>query len=65
MRGSVALTECFIADMDSQMRERRFGDPSIGKQSALDGRRARRRGRPLAPYAMAAKWSGRRRAQSI
>lgn len=32
VRGSVALTECFIADMDSQMREQGFGDPSIGKQ---------------------------------
>jgi cytochrome b pre-mRNA-processing protein 3 len=32
VRGSVALTECFIADMDSQMRQEGFGDPSIGKQ---------------------------------
>ena len=32
VRGSVALTESFIADMDSQMREEGFGDPSIGKQ---------------------------------
>ncbi len=32
VRGSVALTENFIADMDSQMREQGFGDPSIGKQ---------------------------------
>ena len=32
VRGSVALTESFIADMDSQMREQGFGDPSIGKQ---------------------------------
>ncbi|MDQ3075008.1 MAG: ubiquinol-cytochrome C chaperone [Pseudomonadota bacterium] len=31
-RGSVALTESFIADMDGQMREEGFGDPSIGKQ---------------------------------
>ena len=32
VRHSVALTESFIADMDAQMRERGFGDPSIGKQ---------------------------------
>ncbi len=32
VRGSVALTESFIADMDIQMREEGFGDPSIGKQ---------------------------------
>ncbi len=32
VRGSVALTESFIADMDAQMREQGFGDPSIGKQ---------------------------------
>ena len=32
VRGSVALTERFIADMDAQMREVGFGDPSIGKQ---------------------------------
>ena len=32
VRGSVALTESFIADMDGQMREQGFGDPSIGKQ---------------------------------
>ena len=32
VRGSVALTESFIADMDAQMREVGFGDPSIGKQ---------------------------------
>lgn len=32
VRGSVALTESFIADMDVQMREAGFGDPSIGKQ---------------------------------
>lgn len=31
-RHSVALTESFIADMDAQMREEGFGDPSIGKQ---------------------------------
>ena len=31
-RGSVALTESFIADMDSQMRQEGFGDPSLGKQ---------------------------------
>ena len=32
VRGSVALTESFIADMDGQMREQGFSDPSIGKQ---------------------------------
>ena len=32
VRGSVALTESFIADMDAQMREVGFGDPSVGKQ---------------------------------
>jgi len=32
VRGSVALTESFISDMDAQMREQGFGDPSIGKQ---------------------------------
>lgn len=32
VRYSVALTESFIADMDAQMREAGFGDPSIGKQ---------------------------------
>jgi cytochrome b pre-mRNA-processing protein 3 len=26
------LAECFIADMDVQMREQGFGDPSLGKQ---------------------------------
>jgi cytochrome b pre-mRNA-processing protein 3 len=26
------LTEAFIADMDAQMREAGFGDPSLGKQ---------------------------------
>ena len=31
-RASVALTEAFIADMDSQMRQAGFGDPSLGKQ---------------------------------
>jgi cytochrome b pre-mRNA-processing protein 3 len=31
-RHSVALTESFIADMDAQMRQEGFGDPSIGKQ---------------------------------
>ena len=35
MRHSVALTESFIADMDAQMREEGFGDPSIGKQVRL------------------------------
>ena len=32
VRHSVALTESFIADMDAQMREEGFGDPSVGKQ---------------------------------
>jgi cytochrome b pre-mRNA-processing protein 3 len=32
VRGSVALTESFISDMDAQMREEGFGDPSVGKQ---------------------------------
>jgi len=32
VRHSVALTESFIADMDAQMREVGFGDPSLGKQ---------------------------------
>ncbi len=32
VRHSVALTESFIADMDAQMREEGFGDPSLGKQ---------------------------------
>lgn len=32
LRGSVALTESFITDMDAQMREEGFGDPSVGKQ---------------------------------
>lgn len=32
VRHSVALTESFIADMDAQMRQNGFGDPSIGKQ---------------------------------
>ena len=32
VRASVALTERFIADMDGQMREQGFGDPSLGKQ---------------------------------
>ena len=32
VRHSVTLTESFIADMDAQMREQGFGDPSIGKQ---------------------------------
>ncbi len=35
VRGSVALTESFISDMDAQMREQGFGDPSIGKQVRL------------------------------
>ena len=32
VRGSVALTESFITDMDAQMRQEGFGDPSVGKQ---------------------------------
>ena len=32
VRHSVAFTESFIADMDAQMREEGFGDPSLGKQ---------------------------------
>ncbi len=32
VRHSVAFTESFITDMDAQMREEGFGDPSIGKQ---------------------------------
>lgn len=32
VRASVHLTEAFIADMDAQMREEGFGDPSLGKQ---------------------------------
>ena len=32
VRHSVGLTESFIADMDAQMREAGFGDPSLGKQ---------------------------------
>lgn len=32
VRHSVALTESFIADMDAQMRQEGFGDPSVGKQ---------------------------------
>jgi len=32
VRHSVALTESFIADMDAQMRQAGFGDPSLGKQ---------------------------------
>ena len=35
VRHSVALTESFIADMDAQMREEGFGDPSLGKQVRL------------------------------
>lgn len=35
VRQSVALTESFISDMDAQMREEGFGDPSIGKQVRL------------------------------
>jgi cytochrome b pre-mRNA-processing protein 3 len=31
-RHSVAFTESFIADMDAQMRQEGFGDPSLGKQ---------------------------------
>ena len=32
VRHSVALTESFISDMDAQMRDQGFGDPSLGKQ---------------------------------
>lgn len=32
VRMGVTLTEAFIADMDIQMREAGFGDPSLGKQ---------------------------------
>lgn len=32
VRSSVALTEAFISDMDAQMRQAGFGDPSLGKQ---------------------------------
>lgn len=43
------LTETFVADMDVQMREAGFGDPSLGKQvqqlvGALAGRTERWRG---------------------
>ena len=34
-RQAVALTERFIADMDGQLRESGFGDPSVGKQVRL------------------------------
>jgi cytochrome b pre-mRNA-processing protein 3 len=42
-RGGIDLTECFIADMDSEIRQLGIGDPSIGKQvggmvGALGGR---------------------------
>jgi cytochrome b pre-mRNA-processing protein 3 len=42
-RGGIDLTECFIADMDGEIRQLGIGDPSIGKQvggmvSALGGR---------------------------
>lgn len=51
VRSSVHLTEAFIADMDAQMREEGFGDPSLGKQvRSLVGALASRvdRWRPLA-----------------
>ena len=51
VRHSVALTESFIADMDAQMREEGFGDPSIGKQVRIDGRGAGEPGRLVAPGA--------------
>ena len=51
VRHSVALTESFIADMDAQMREEGFGDPSIGKQVRIDGRRAGQPGRLVAACA--------------
>ena len=50
VRSSVHLTEAFIADMDAQMREEGFGDPSLGKQvRSLVGALAARvdRWRPL------------------
>src|SRR4030095_16158524 len=31
------LAESFIADMDAQMREAGFGDPSLGKQARMEG----------------------------
>lgn len=34
-RQAVALSERFIADMDAQLREAGFGDPSVGKQVRL------------------------------
>ena len=49
VRGSVALTESFIADMDAQMREEGFGDPSVGKQVRSMVGALASRGRPLAP----------------
>lgn len=35
VRHAVAFTERFIADMDAQLREEGFGDPSVGKQVRL------------------------------
>lgn len=32
VRHSVTVTESFISDMDAQMRQEGFGDPSLGKQ---------------------------------
>ena len=61
VRHSVALTESFIADMDAQMREEGFGDPSIGKQVRIDGRRAGQPGRLVAARAGGRNGLGRRR----
>ena len=67
VRHSVALTESFIADMDAQMREEGFGDPSIGKQVRLHGRRAGQPGRLVAARARRRNGLGRcgRRSASI
>ena len=51
VHASVHLTEAFIGDMDAQMREEGFGDPSLGKQvRSLVGALAARvdRWRPVA-----------------
>jgi cytochrome b pre-mRNA-processing protein 3 len=42
-RASVGLTECFVTDMDSQLRQEGVGDPTMGKKvgsmvGALGGR---------------------------
>ena len=58
------LAECFIADMDAQMREAGFGDPTLGKQvrklvGSLAGRvdRWRRAVEALEPWEEAARLS--------